>query len=238
MKTDKEFISCVYDKIAERNNSGYIAIKHQSVAGKLGTAAAAVFIICMVIILPELLNPALKNGALSDVTGLAANDPDITETAEVSVTGDNDLYETSETSGSCGSLLSVSLPLDSYTPTMSSVPGLPFTLKYNGTGKIRYTVTTSAGTLLTWDETDGTVDVYAGSGEYGGEMTLYWSPLITDGNIISAKEVDGTCAVISVSAYTEDDAESKCKITVKCSDIYYTAVSEADIYYFAETKNP
>lgn len=108
----------------------------------------------------------------------------------------------------------VELPLDRYALVMSSVPGLPFTVRLGTEADIR--VTADRGTLLTWDET-GAVKPFAGS-DYGKTVTLYWSPLDADGTVNETKDT-----VITVFVLTSDNREGRRTITVTSDGTYYHA---------------
>lgn len=393
MKTDREFVDSVYYKIAEQNKKYITPRKSNPAAGYLSMTAAAVCIICAVIIIPRLLNPVLKDGAISGTTGTeseaaeteavqhdrfegissdelcetydlqydllfpdyviqtddlnsgeripvkgvslkiaALSEWTFSNTFDTTVNVDHLLYKlipvqislteksdtfrtiddllsmiygsepdiitermkkstvfycvkypdgppTGELSGAeleayynqviayfyceldsgyllrfllkstkdsietdvirCLAMLStaemteenlyhfnIDLPMDFYAPVMSSVPGLPFTINLNNDGKINYNITTNKGTLITWED-NGEIKPFVNRSEYGEPITLYWSPLESDGSMAEGTPEEGIAAVISVTVYTPDKQEGKRKITITSDGNYYYAdVSE------------
>ena len=67
----------------------------------------------------------------------------------------------------------VEVPLASYSPLQSNVPGLPFTFG----GAESLTVSTDQGTLCRWDRVSGVIDPCGSSTVVQPGETLYWSPL-------------------------------------------------------------
>jgi hypothetical protein len=114
----------------------------------------------------------------------------------------------------------VIVPIGSYSPLMSSVPGLPFS--FDAEYEYDIHVSVNAGTLLSWD-------IQAGSGpvtDLGNETvcsnrdTLFWSPMTDTG---SAKTT-----TITVSAVENGKV-------IGTQDIYIT--SDEFGYYFAQVGN-
>lgn len=91
----------------------------------------------------------------------------------------------------------VEVGLASYSPTMSSVPGLPFTFGVADTADEALSIRVSVieGELLRWDITSGKVTRLGENVECKSGETLYWSPIggetPSTGTIITAEAVEG-----------------------------------------------
>ncbi|MHB1151473.1 MAG: hypothetical protein ACYCWE_14130 [Eubacteriales bacterium] len=116
----------------------------------------------------------------------------------------------------------IDLPIDYYTLVMSSVPGLPFTIKLNNDGKVNYNITATKGTLITWED-NGEIKPFVNGSEYGESITLYWSPLESDGSMAEETPEEGIAAVITVTVNTPDNHEGKRELTITSDGLYYYA---------------
>lgn len=72
----------------------------------------------------------------------------------------------------------VKVLLAKYSPLMSSVPGLPFTINIlDGSTAEAIRIAVNGGTLCEWDQATGVVAQKGNSAEIAAGGTIYWSPL-------------------------------------------------------------
>ncbi|MDF2685112.1 MAG: hypothetical protein K0S55_293 [Clostridia bacterium] len=119
-------------------------------------------------------------------------------------------------------LTDVALPLDKYSLFMSSVPGLPFTvkLKENNTDKIvAIRIEVAKGRINTWNQTDYKVIDRGSSFISEVGQTFYWSPLSDTENKIKESIITITAVKGGKDLYSQ-------KISIKSDNegIFYSAV--------------
>jgi hypothetical protein len=117
--------------------------------------------------------------------------------------------------------------LPEYSPFMSSVPGLPFTIGYREAGENEaaadsININVDNGEILTWDRKGGTVENKGKSYSCKAGETIYWSPL-AEGSIAKGG------AVITLTAVKNNEEAGTQKFLIKALDDSGTRYS-ASIY--------
>ena len=107
----------------------------------------------------------------------------------------------------------VEVLLATYSPLMSSVPGLPFTFDVEN-GDYAIKVTVNNGQLCKWNQQTGVVTNYGNEIICSKGETLYWTPFDTD-----VKRIEST-AIITVSAMEDNKVVGKQDIFVTVTDDY------------------
>ncbi len=127
----------------------------------------------------------------------------------------------------------IDLPLDTYTLSMSSVPGLPFTINIPEGTEVYLDIAATYGTVMTWEDTYE-VKPFVNGAKYSRPVTLYWSPVTGDGTAESlfpaVKEGDENFILITVTVYTSDKQEGKREIQITPNGVYYSAHAGRFIY--------
>ncbi len=122
----------------------------------------------------------------------------------------------------------IKIPLAKYTPLMSSVPGLPFTVDLAGDDNINIeaiNISADYGELNKWNRETGVVSSQGQSATIDTGETIYWSP-ITDEDFADIKN-----AVITVEAVADGKVAGRQKlyITQKETGYYYATAGELEL---------
>ncbi|WP_419871554.1 hypothetical protein [Candidatus Pristimantibacillus sp. PTI5] len=105
----------------------------------------------------------------------------------------------------------VLLPLGTYSPLMSSVPGFPIRIDAEDADRIEVIVT--EGVLLTWSPSSPKVVHKGKSMQTATGNTLYWSPIDENNEIPFAKK-----SLVSVIAYKNKQELSRRVIEIQSTD--------------------
>lgn len=109
----------------------------------------------------------------------------------------------------------VEILLATYTPAMSSVPGLPFTFDITD-DSYAMQISVDKGTLYKWDIQSGVVSECGNTTVCAKGETLYWSPFDVNTNAVEN-------AVIMVTALDNEKAVGKQEIFITSDDFFYSA---------------
>jgi hypothetical protein len=115
----------------------------------------------------------------------------------------------------------VKIVLPEYSPLLSSVPGIPFTIGLKNPDEmplsdIQINISTDNGDIETWNQTSGVVKNNGKNFTCKAGDTIYWSPL-SDGSIVK------TDTAITVSAIKYGKETGKQKMIIKIvNDTKYT----------------
>jgi hypothetical protein len=95
----------------------------------------------------------------------------------------------------------VKVLLAKYSPLMSSVPGLPFTIDIPGASDVdTIRVSVDGGALCEWDQATGVVTQRGASAEIAVGGTIYWSPFGEDADPGSLTDITMTVEAVSDGA--------------------------------------
>jgi len=120
----------------------------------------------------------------------------------------------------------VETPLAQYSPLMSCVPGLPFTIGLDdATAAYTLTVRVDRGILCRWDPASGIVTECGKETACAVGETLFWSPLEADAGVITA-------ALIRVSAWegSREAAGQSLLLTADSQGTYTATLGELETY--------
>ena len=119
----------------------------------------------------------------------------------------------------------VEVLLGEYSPLMSSVPGLPFTVGLpDGSSACVIRVSVGGGALYEWDQATGIVTQKGNTAEIAMGGTIYWSPVISEGG------ADISSATITVEAVEDGVIVGRQQIVITCDEqgYYYAMAGEPE----------